>query len=557
MNELHKLYGNKDNAAFDQRLIAFVIDTFVAGLLAKLIAPITGPFVPVALLYYVVPQLYLGYTLGKYLLGLRVISDDGHVSVGRMLLRETIGRLLSSLPLFMGYLSVIFSKDRCGWHDRIAHTRVISLKPVHTTAGGQVMRAGVAMLMIGVLAVGGLYFAMLHTSYPVHMLAKQLNMTGIKMEGVSGSFSKGFRIAKVSFEENGNSFEFNNIQLLMNREAFGFAKVFTNEKLTVDHFIVGDGFVKVVNWGGKKDANPLKKKTEDPRLAAQDRKAKPRKESSALFKVIEIGNINFDIMGNSFKLNRFSVADFAIKTKSKEVMAKHLYLASSDFDVLVKGIHFNEEKAIRKAHLQALIKKDGRLLQGLKRNLDFQIDMDGGAGLSQLRVKAFNGKLQASMLNKEFELNINNLNLNQYIKQTIPIKTISLNLDKYGARGQLALRNRSFHFPQQNLTGLLLKGFVGSDERGMGIKLKPLAMIGPNTWSQFRLPSGDVVNPDKPGLSLVYTGKPFPKLSAKSHAMLEADQRFFAEGPFYQWMGKAKFLPGMSSLPMRFPSSGD
>ncbi|HEU5323329.1 MAG TPA: RDD family protein [Methylomirabilota bacterium] len=68
-----------------------------------------------------------GQTPGKMALGLRVVRDDGNEPVGwgTALMREVLGKILSSLVLGLGYLMVAFREDKRGLHDRLARTSVL------------------------------------------------------------------------------------------------------------------------------------------------------------------------------------------------------------------------------------------------------------------------------------------------------------------------------------------------------------------------------------------------------------------------------------------------
>ena len=79
------------------------------------------------LVYWVAPTYMTGATLGKTLLGLQVVTKNSSADLGflQILLRETVGRFLAMLPLFLGYIWFFFSEDRRGWHDYIGGTRVI------------------------------------------------------------------------------------------------------------------------------------------------------------------------------------------------------------------------------------------------------------------------------------------------------------------------------------------------------------------------------------------------------------------------------------------------
>jgi len=83
----------------------------------------------ILLLGYIVWELILfarGTTPGKKLLGMRVIKDDG-TSAGffTMLIREWIGKLISGLFLGLGFLWILFDRDKQGWHDKLMSTYVV------------------------------------------------------------------------------------------------------------------------------------------------------------------------------------------------------------------------------------------------------------------------------------------------------------------------------------------------------------------------------------------------------------------------------------------------
>lgn len=67
-----------------------------------------------------------GATPGKMALGLVVVDTQlGKLTFSRALLRESIGKFISSVVLGIGYLVILWDKRRQGWHDQIANTLVI------------------------------------------------------------------------------------------------------------------------------------------------------------------------------------------------------------------------------------------------------------------------------------------------------------------------------------------------------------------------------------------------------------------------------------------------
>jgi uncharacterized RDD family membrane protein YckC len=80
-------------------------------------------FVP--LIYFSAAVAITGRTLGKAVMGIRVVGLDGRrLPTTRSLLR-TVAYLASLLPLFAGFLWVLVDGDRRGWHDHIARSRVV------------------------------------------------------------------------------------------------------------------------------------------------------------------------------------------------------------------------------------------------------------------------------------------------------------------------------------------------------------------------------------------------------------------------------------------------
>lgn len=68
-----------------------------------------------------------GTTPGKWLVGIRAVDkNNGSVpTLGRMLVREIIGKFLSGLSLGLGYFWVLWDRDAQAWHDKVAGTVVV------------------------------------------------------------------------------------------------------------------------------------------------------------------------------------------------------------------------------------------------------------------------------------------------------------------------------------------------------------------------------------------------------------------------------------------------
>jgi len=67
-----------------------------------------------------------GQTFGKKALGIRVIdlSGGGPIGYGRGFIRW-IGRIVSALPLLLGYFWMLWDKEKQTWHDKFAGSVVV------------------------------------------------------------------------------------------------------------------------------------------------------------------------------------------------------------------------------------------------------------------------------------------------------------------------------------------------------------------------------------------------------------------------------------------------
>lgn len=121
-----------------KRIFAALIDAFIGATLngglvyafSKMDLPygaiISGFFVMGA--YYVFPTFSFGQTLGKKLLGIMVVPNDPSQETHSfffILLRETIFKYISAIPIGLGYLWFFFNDEHKTWHDMMGGTKVV------------------------------------------------------------------------------------------------------------------------------------------------------------------------------------------------------------------------------------------------------------------------------------------------------------------------------------------------------------------------------------------------------------------------------------------------
>lgn len=115
-------------AAIDVAVVYFTMQICGLGLADLAVLP-RAPLIAFCVLQnggYLVAFTAGGQTLGKLMMGIRVVSVDGHSSVyaGSALVRE-LTRVILTLPAGLGLLPAFFSRDHRGLHDRFAGTRVV------------------------------------------------------------------------------------------------------------------------------------------------------------------------------------------------------------------------------------------------------------------------------------------------------------------------------------------------------------------------------------------------------------------------------------------------
>lgn len=131
-------------AGFWVRFVAYFIDSIVVGIPAGIIMAILSlaiaSIVPDLLIRFIGTALGWTYfilmtnkyqaTLGKKAVGIIVISGkNDQSSVGRIILRETVGRIVGVLTIGIGYIMAGFTERKQGLHDKIADTVVIYKDP--------------------------------------------------------------------------------------------------------------------------------------------------------------------------------------------------------------------------------------------------------------------------------------------------------------------------------------------------------------------------------------------------------------------------------------------
>jgi uncharacterized RDD family membrane protein YckC len=121
-------------SGFWRRFVAALLDSIILGVVGGILgavlssndnsATLVGVLLGIA--YYTYFEGSTGQTLGKKALGIRVISLEGGGSIGygRAFIRY-IGRIVSGIVLLLGYLWMLWDKEKQTWHDKFAGSVVV------------------------------------------------------------------------------------------------------------------------------------------------------------------------------------------------------------------------------------------------------------------------------------------------------------------------------------------------------------------------------------------------------------------------------------------------
>jgi len=133
------------------RLISFVIDAAVISLVSLLVGVAVGLIVSVlhfptlvkdiiavigagagilwTVGYFVAFWSATGQTPGARVMQIRVVSDGGAALSPRRALVRFVGVVLAALPLFAGFIPILFDDRRRGFQDRVAGSSVVEAPP--------------------------------------------------------------------------------------------------------------------------------------------------------------------------------------------------------------------------------------------------------------------------------------------------------------------------------------------------------------------------------------------------------------------------------------------
>ena len=100
---------------------------FMVAIPLYIVAFLLG-FILLSLFYFTFFHAWFGQTLGKMIIGIKVVSENNMAPSASMAFLRWTGYLLSLLPFAAGFLWSAVDKDHDAWHDKLALTKVVAVE---------------------------------------------------------------------------------------------------------------------------------------------------------------------------------------------------------------------------------------------------------------------------------------------------------------------------------------------------------------------------------------------------------------------------------------------
>ncbi|AGH94300.1 hypothetical protein A11Q_80 [Pseudobdellovibrio exovorus JSS] len=378
----------------------------------------------IILFYFIITQALFGFTLGKKLMGLRVVrlGDDQKASWPQIIGRELIGKPLSALVLFFGFLCIFINKERLGLHDKIFRTQVISDEPKELVSLFQVFTHALAAILVSTAVV---YFVGLYTSIPLKGWANRLQDEGVNIEGIRGNLKQGFAFKKVQFSNEDIGFEgenlvfkYDNILDLFQGKNFHIKQI-SASKIELTSFKAEDFQSRkkrpAATVGGKPKTKSAKRSSSAAKM-------------SLFCDLIDISEIKITLSDKQvYEAKKLHVKN--TQMVKSDINIQKIYLDSEDLFVDIEDFSYVDATEVVSVLSSSVVVKKTMYPQYLSGDVDFK--MKGSINLKSNKmmgsITAFRNSFQLSSLNGEdVDLRTVNFHPQWYFKNIPPIHSFNV-----------------------------------------------------------------------------------------------------------------------------------
>lgn len=196
-------------AGFGRRFLAYFVDIIIVSLVVGSFSAsftfasggsgkstiIWLPSVLITAAYYIFFWVkYDGQTLGKRLMAVKVIKEDGSQLDFSVAIVRYIGYIISGFVFFLGFIWVAFDSKKQGWHDKIAKTLVVKTDQKPKTKLVVLILVLVSLLVV--VVVGLLSFGMFKIFESVKENPEDLRKIEKFIEEIPGADTSTFKLSQ-------------------------------------------------------------------------------------------------------------------------------------------------------------------------------------------------------------------------------------------------------------------------------------------------------------------------------------------------------------------------
>jgi uncharacterized RDD family membrane protein YckC len=394
------------------RVAAQLIDIILLILCSFAVSIFTGTYgLPISaglfVLYFIICHRFWGQTLGKKIIGIRLISVGAEsLTFWRVLLRESFGRVFCLASFFIGYFRILFNKDRRGLHDLLSGSAVIA-ETRHQTSFAHL--AGLVFTVFLTLGFST-YYLFFKSTYIAQVALQVLQYKGVKVSSLSGNMAKGWHIESFAGGNSMLQFTAKGIHIAHSPAGFYSAGVWRAQELAIDELDV---------------------KISPSLLNFEYIQRKPSSVSFAAPTVSELSFAFYQLKGfvEQFKVGKLTVSDgnkLHLRFDAmdvKDISYENGIIQLKDFKtspqspakIEVSQLVYRPANKYLQLKMKLFAKKE--MHKDLQRDLDVSFNWTGPVDApKQFKLSAFANRFHLTYINNELKVSTNEITPSYYLK---------------------------------------------------------------------------------------------------------------------------------------------
>ncbi len=470
--------------------------------------------------YFLICHLLWGQTLGKKIIGIRLISVGAQsLTLWRVLSRETLGRVFCVGSLFLGYVRVLFSKDRRGVHDLLSGSAVISDKHYQTSF------AHFAAIVFTVLLTLSFstYFLFFKTTFIAKAVLTVLQHQGVQVSSLSGNMAKGWHIDSFAGGNNMVSYNLKGIHIKHSPAGFYSNGTWRVQDLMVDELSFRvDPQLLNLNYIQRKSSSVSFKAATSAELQFAMYKLKGLVDALRIGKLKVTDGDKLNLVFDNIQGDKISYADGVLSIaglKTAEASPAKIDVGFLTFKPLDQSLQLK---------MKMLAKKE--MHQSLKKDLNLVFNWSGSLSAPErFKVVAFENRFQMNYDKGHLSVMVNNLTPSQHLQSSISFRDINAKLKHTNCEstacvqslqgsGSFLIQNRKVDFKNT------MAWLDGSETEVLRFSYNDLVLALFETQPVLKVISDESL---QDFIAQFYFQKPVHLLSAVEQSLVQRDQGYF------------------------------